>query len=433
MSQPNIIYLHSHDTGRYIQPYGYPVSTPNLQKFAEQGVLFRNAHCANPTCSPSRACLLTGQYAHQNGMMGLSHRGFEMESFDKHIIHTLHKAGYTSVLGGMQHIYKLAADDAGAKAIGYHRQLAPNTTRADQVAREGIAFLREKHDKPFFLSLGTFETHRVFPNASPANDPNYMRAPAILPDNPQTRQDWANYCTMATQLDEAYGRILGELKATGLDKNTIVICTTDHGIAFPMMKCNLTDHGTGVLLMIKGPAGSAFTGGKIIDAMTSHLDLFPTICDVLGIDRPDWLVGQSLLPLVDGSKSKIHDQLVTTVNTHAATEPMRCVRTTKYSYIRRYLNLPKRILANVDAGESKASLVEQGWRDHLEPEEALFDLVFDPMERNNLAGDKGHADTLAEMRKRLELWQKETGDPLLDGPLKMPPNAILADPRIVNL
>ena len=70
-SPPNIVYVHSHDTGRHIQPYGYQVPTPNLQHLADQGILFRQAFCVVPTCSGSRACLLTGQYGHCNGMLGL--------------------------------------------------------------------------------------------------------------------------------------------------------------------------------------------------------------------------------------------------------------------------------------------------------------------------------------------------------------------------
>ena len=67
--RPNVLYLHSHDTGRYVQPYGYDVPTPNIQRLAEQGILFRQAFCAAPTCSPSRAALLTGQCAHSSGML----------------------------------------------------------------------------------------------------------------------------------------------------------------------------------------------------------------------------------------------------------------------------------------------------------------------------------------------------------------------------
>ena len=70
MPRPNILYVHSHDTGRYVQPYGFGIPTPRIQGLAEQGVLFRQAFCAASTCSASRACLLTGQYAHSNGMLG---------------------------------------------------------------------------------------------------------------------------------------------------------------------------------------------------------------------------------------------------------------------------------------------------------------------------------------------------------------------------
>ena len=67
MKKPNILYLHSHDTGRYIQPYGHQVPTPNIQRLADQGLLFRKAFCAAPTCSGSRAALLTGEYPHRTG------------------------------------------------------------------------------------------------------------------------------------------------------------------------------------------------------------------------------------------------------------------------------------------------------------------------------------------------------------------------------
>jgi N-sulfoglucosamine sulfohydrolase len=75
---PNILYIHSHDSGRYLQPYGHAVPTPNLQRLASEGVLFRRAFSCAPTCSPSRSALLTGQFPHQNGMLGLAHRGFSM-------------------------------------------------------------------------------------------------------------------------------------------------------------------------------------------------------------------------------------------------------------------------------------------------------------------------------------------------------------------
>src|SRR5438270_16503 len=84
-TRPNILYLHSHDTGRYIQPYGYAVATPNLAKLASEGVVFRHAFDAAPTCSPARASLLTGHCPHSNGMLGLAHRGFKLNDYKQHL------------------------------------------------------------------------------------------------------------------------------------------------------------------------------------------------------------------------------------------------------------------------------------------------------------------------------------------------------------
>ncbi|MGE9292553.1 MAG: sulfatase-like hydrolase/transferase [Puniceicoccales bacterium] len=98
---PNILYYHSHDTGRYIQPYGYQVPTPNLQQLAEEGVLFRRAFCAAPTCSPSRAGLLTGCAAHSVGMLGLAHRGFSLTDVSRTMVTYLREVGYETCLCGI--------------------------------------------------------------------------------------------------------------------------------------------------------------------------------------------------------------------------------------------------------------------------------------------------------------------------------------------
>jgi arylsulfatase A-like enzyme len=98
---PNILYLHSHDTGRYVSPMGYAVPTPNVQRLAGEGTLFRRCFCAAPTCSPSRAALLTGQSAHSSGMLGLAHRGFVLSDYTQHLVSTLKGAGYHTVLAGM--------------------------------------------------------------------------------------------------------------------------------------------------------------------------------------------------------------------------------------------------------------------------------------------------------------------------------------------
>ncbi len=411
MTRPNIVYIHSHDTGRYIQPYGYAIDTPNLQRLAEQGVLFRQAFCAAPTCSPSRACLLTGQSAHSNGMLGLAHRGHRLHDYHQHIVHTLRDAaGYHSALCGVQHI----ANDMpnGARDIGYDQVLDVPGTRASDVGRVAANWLAEAPDKPFFLSVGFFETHRRFPHAMPADDPRYVRPPAPLPDTPANRQDMADYCTMARQLDMGVGQVLAALDQHGLAENTLVIATTDHGIAFPAMKCNLTDHGMGIMLIMRGPGG--FDSGKCIDGMVSHIDLFPTICELLDITKPDWLEGRSIMPLIRGETDQVNEQVFGEVTYHASYEPKRAVRTERYKYIRRLDDRDRPTLPNCDAGLSKTTWLDHGWADRPMPREYLFDLAFDPNESNNLAESADYADALADMRRRLDDWMQRTNDPLLD-------------------
>src|SRR3954451_12614106 len=128
LTRPNIVYLHSHDTGRHIQPYGHQVPTPNIQRLAEQGVLFRQAFSAAPVCSPSRAALLTGEYSHTNGMLGLAHRGYRLNDVTHHLVHTLCRAGYTSALAGEQYLSTDLAD------LGYDEILAFGSNRAANVA-----------------------------------------------------------------------------------------------------------------------------------------------------------------------------------------------------------------------------------------------------------------------------------------------------------
>jgi hypothetical protein len=171
VQRPNIVYIHSHDSGRYLQPFGYNVPAPNIQKLASEGVLFRQAFSAAPTCSPSRASLLSGQCAHQNGMFGLAHRGFAMNDYSKHMLHTLRKAGYRSVLGGLQHLA------AKPETIGYDELLRPKNTHAAIVAPAAVEFLNRRPSKPFFLDVGFFETHREYPKPGVDDDPRYLQPP----------------------------------------------------------------------------------------------------------------------------------------------------------------------------------------------------------------------------------------------------------------
>jgi len=247
-----------------------------------------------------------------------------------------------------------------------------------------------------------------------------------MPDTPQTRRDMAAFKASARVLDQGIGLVLDGLDANSLAEDTLVICTTDHGIAFPGMKCTLTDGGIGVMLIMRGPGG--FAGGRVCDALVSHVDLFPTICDLLDIERPAWLQGQSMLPLVRGEVEQINAEIFAEVTYHAAYEPQRAVRTRRWKYIRRFEQRQGPVLPNCDDSPSKDVWLQHGWRDRPPALEQLYDLIFDPHEAHNLAGDPTMAGVLDDMRGRLDRWMHETDDPLLRGMVPAPPGAMANDP-----
>lgn len=419
-SRPNILYIHSHDTGRYVQPYGHAVSTPHIQRLAEEGVLFRMAFSGAPTCSPSRASLLTGQCAHSSGMLGLAHRGFALYDYTQHIMHTLRKEGYYTALIGEEHIAK------DRSIIGYDYVADVEGFQSKFVAPAAISVLTQRLAQPFFLSVGFFETHRQFMQPGSERDALYTLPPTPLPDTLETRRDMAAFKASARDLDWGIGAVLDALQAAGLAENTLVICTTDHGIAFPHMKCNLTDHGIGVMLIMRGPGG--FVGGRVIDALVSQIDLFPTLCDLLEIERPPWLQGTSILPLLHDEVEQTRDAIFAEVTYHAAYEPMRAVRTPRWKYIRRFDHHLGPVLPNCDDSPSKDALIAVGWTERSRPLEQLCDLIFDPTEASNIANDLSMTVVLEELRTRLDTWMRDTHDPLLHGPVPAPSGAELNNP-----
>ncbi len=447
--RPNIIYLHSHDTGCAIEPMGYPVHTPNLMRLAEEGVTMRRCFCANPTCSPSRAALLTGRYPHTNGMIGLVNRGFSIAEPERTISSFLRaEAGYRTALIGVQHI--VPADripETGFDEVIRNGTVDP--TYPDDaylpIARSAADWLRKAPgEQPFFAAIGFSKPQWYF--GSPHDDgykpslklrgaPKDPRRTAPLPglpDTPETRKHASRYYGGIEQLDHAMGMVLDALDETALAENTLVICTTDHGLAIPHHKCNLTDGGLGVFSIWRGPGG--FTGGTVTDALVSHVDYFPTICDVAGVEKPDGLQGVSLMPLTMDPCANVRDYIFGEVNYHAAYEPMRCVRDTRYKYIRRYDSRTRRVMPNCDPSPSKAMMVDHGWRDEPIPEEALYDTVLDPHERVNLLDREGnaqrrvHVAPLERLRRRLDVWMDETEDPLREGHLMPPMGGQANDP-----
>ncbi len=437
MKNPNIVYIHSHDLGRFCEPMGYNIPSPHLVRLAEEGILFRQCHASAPSCAPSRAALVTGQHPHCCGMLGFPfpHQGYRLNDYGHHIGAFLQKEGYETALSGVQHVARKPMVDP-KECLPYDRFLNPPSggeiSEPMLTGPAAIAYLKEPHDKPFFLSVGFLEPHRngfgaTFICSRPATEPadidrraRYCQPWPHMPDNATTRREMANFRMGVELLDSEIGKLLEVLDTPELRRNTLVIFTTDHGPGVCEMKCTLTDRGTGVITIIRGPTDEAygeatlFQGGQVSDALTQHIDLYPTLASLIGAELPKRLNGKSLLPLIRGEVEAIHEAIFTeqTYHARATPRPLRAVRTLRYKYIRSYQADQQR---GVDFGPPHDFLEQFGYLDMPFPDEALFDLIFDPNEANNLVGDEAYADVLQDMRARLRNWQESTDDPLIDG------------------
>ncbi len=427
----NVLYIHTHDSGRVLSPYGYKVPTPEMEKFAGEAAVFRNAYCAGPTCSPSRAALLTGTYPHQTGMLGLAQRGFSMD-YSRHLVQYLNRNGYDTALCGIQHEAGWYLDKGqGASVIGYREDLTRENggyrqeDLVDWDAENSLQvcrWLRDRSgDRPFFLSYGMYATHRRFPDRpDPDINPDLAIPPYPIPDSRQTRKDFGGYLASVKSADACFGRVIRCLKGEGLWDDTIVLFTTDHGIANPFSKCTLFDSGIGVALMLHVPGG--MTQGKVIDSLVSHVDVFPTLCELLGLEKPDYLEGVSLVPLMTGEQDQVRDDIFAEFNFHTSYEPVRCVRTGRYKYIRCYDTSYLKInRSNIDESLTKDYFGERGLHEQKKAEEALYDLVYDPGERRDLTKDPEYGSVLLDMRKRLEAYEQKTKDPIRDGLMEVKP------------
>jgi len=427
-SPPNILFLHAHNSGRFIEPYGHAVPTPNLMRLAREGALFRRAFSAAPSCSPSRAAFLTGQYPHESGMLGLAHRGFALAHPERHLARLLDAHGYETAACGTEH---LVAHQGGTVTEAYAHELTrDSSSRAADVAPAVCDYLRAQPREPFFLNVGTHETHTPYPEPQPelypGENPDYCTPPRPFADTPALRAMAAGYKRSARQMDDGFGAILTALAETGLDRNTYVFAFSDHGLQWPLHIGSVGEHGNATFFMARGPAH--FSGGRTFDAMVSLMDLVPTVCALTNMAAPSWLRGQSLLPLVDDQVTRLRQHLFFEQTYHAAYEPMRAVRSERHIYIRRFDARDNLVLPNTDDTPAKHDLLKHDWQQQPRREEQLYDHYFDPDQQNNLIGHPELTATEQELSRHLDEWMTVTDDPLLHGSVPLPTGVQATDP-----
>ncbi len=422
MTRPNIVMIDCHDLGQHLGCYGQrTVNSPNLDRMAEQGVLFENCFCTAPQCSPARAALYTGRYPHSTGVLGLAHAPFNWHLYDeeRYLAKYLQNAGYDTALIGIQHVTEATEERVSALGFDSYQRLAKAKEEAGPLAK---AFLEapERKKKPFFLNVGFFEPHRAKNGRFDAK-PDFslgVETPSYLPDIPEAHQEIAELQGLIRRMDEGFGIIFQALHANDLLDNTLLIFTADHGLAMPRAKCSLYDPGIEVALMMHWPDGGLHRGHRFSE-LISHVDVVPTILDILDLPQPEHLHGQSFWPLLQKDSYQPNEAIFAEKTYHTAYEPMRCIRTTTHKLI---VNLEVDIAINLPSDVQKSRfalpMVQQitAHRPHIE----VYDLSADPDERQNLAGQATVARIEGYVRQRLLEWMQLTDDPLLNGPLPSP-------------
>ena len=358
-------------------------------------------------------------------MIGLAHRGFELYDYGHHIVHTLRDAGYWTGLVGEQHLSR----DPGM--LGYDHVVDIDNHHVDEVAPAALRLIAERPSEPFFLSIGFFETHREYFEPTSVRDSLYSLPPANLPDTAETRRDMASYKASARSLDHGVGAVLNALDEHDLADDTIVILTTDHGLAFPGAKATLTDRGLGVMLIVRGPGG--FHGGKVSEALVSQIDLFPTLCEAGRASRRRTgcraaRCSRSCAARPTRSTTPSSPSSPSTPPTSPSAPSAPSATSTSAASA----SAARRCSPTSTTGRPRTCSSPTAGRERELPREELHDLLFDPAEAANVADDPAYADVRAELAERLDAWMRETDDPLLDGDVEPPPGTEITDPDAVS-
>ncbi|MEO6810411.1 MAG: sulfatase-like hydrolase/transferase [Isosphaeraceae bacterium] len=434
--RPNVVFLYTDDQGLWTEgAYGNrEAKTPNMDRIAREGALFRNAFTATPVCSPSRASMLTSRYPTQVGIadwinpqsepdLGLAQSAILWPEL-------LKSAGYaTALVGkwhlgtrpefhpkrqGFDHFYGFLG--GGNKPInptlevnGVERDLEGSLP--DLLVDEALAWLDAHHKAPFLLSVHFRAPHSPYAPV-PEQDSALFRdlTPTIpdVPDLPRARVEklTREYYGSIHSADRNIGRVLDRLDALGLAKNTYVIQTSDHGYMIGHhgllhkgnatwivkgksgWRPNMFDHAIRVPLSIRGPGIKA---GTTIDQVVSNLEVFPTVLDLVGLGSPPnlHLEGRSAAALLRGESPPWDDTLFGQYDMHHyKVAQMRMIRTREWKLI-----------------------------NHHEPgaESELYHLADDPGETKNLFKDDAASKTRSQLSKQLTRWMQSIGDPLAPG------------------
>lgn len=425
---PNVVVFFTdqqrHDTAGV---HGNPLDlTPNFDRMAARGTHVAQSFTCQPVCGPARSCLQTGLYATQTGCW---RNGIPLAPEKRTLAHYFGDAGYATGYIGKWHLADGGGAVSEAQRGGYEFWLAANALemtsdaydcivydndekpvklpgyRVDALTDAAIRFVDDhaRRESPFFLFLSFLEPHHQnHRDDYPAPDGYAERYAGrwTPPDlaalsgagtghvGGNALQHLGGYYGMVRRLDEALGRLFDTLKSLGIEDNTIVLFTSDHGCHFKTRnaeyKRSCHDASLRVPTALCGPG---FDGGGRLRELVSLIDLPPTLLDAAGIPVPPLMQGRSILRRDVGWPGEVFAQI-------SESQVGRCVRTQRWKYS---VSAPGKN-GNRDPGSDRYA------------EEFLYDLQADPYELTNLIAFDSHAEVKAVLRDRLVRRMIEAGE-----------------------
>ncbi|WP_372630632.1 sulfatase-like hydrolase/transferase [Cohnella sp.] len=425
MQKPNVLWISLEDTSPRFGCYGDELArTPNIDAFAEQGRLYRNAFAVAGVCSPSRSAVITGMYP---------------TSIGAHHMRTEHVNPFTPELPTPYAVVPppyVKAFTEYLRAEGYYctnnfktdYQFPSPLTAWDEDGRHAHWRHREP-GQPFFAVFNHMLTHesamwgnlmRKYAGEDSSSDveaktdPNDVKLPPYLPDTPESRASLAKYYDLIEEADAFVGKLLAEVEEDGLAENTIVFLWSDHGEGLPRAKRWPYDAGIRVPLIVRAPG--LVEPGRTSDELVSLIDLAPTVLTLTGTSLPCHLQGRPFL----GGEAKPRELVFATRDRYdEAYDMVRAVRDRRFKYIRNYY--PGSPYLQWVKFSHNHPMFRELWRLELEgrleeeqrllmrgrPPEELYDCERDPFETNNLASDPDCREPLERLRGALDAWRNE--------------------------
>lgn len=421
--RPNIVWITCEDMSPHLGSFGEKqIQTPNLDALAKDGVIYTNVYTVAGVCAPSRNGIITGMYPQSIG-------GNNMRNYQPG------KRGQEEVTSRVLPSYSIVPPSYVKCFPEYLRKemyYCTNNPKEDYQFQAPVtawdesgnkAHWRNRPDgKPFFavFNLGvTHESQLWLRDSLPLEvDPAKLKVPPYYPDNAETRRAMARNLSNIIEMDRQAGRIIQELKDSGLYNSTIIFFYSDHGDGLPYVKREITKRGLHIPMIIKFPG--QINAGQTSNRLISAIDFGPTVLSLAGIAIPQYMHGQAFL----GAQQKQARSHIFAARDRmdGEVDRVRSVFDGRFQYLRNYipgktyyqdiiyrLQIPmmKKMIELREAGRLNA--IQMRWFS-VKPTEELYDTEADPYQLNNLAANPAYKNRLKELKAVFDKWMLETGD-----------------------